>query len=398
MSSKLAERAPEDGGRSGDRFAAELRSVAVCTVGELFGGVERHVLELIQGLRDEGIATALIVFHHGELADQARGLGFDVLVLPDSNAQILFTSHKLAKILLGRRVEVLHVHGYKATTVGALSRLWVRIPVVKTAHGLPEPSLRTVVGALRDRAYHFSEHIATLAACRAVAYVTQDLRDRYRGDRARLRELVIPNGIAPLNPADFPPPPEFSPDELNLVIIGRLDRVKGIQFAVEALAADDLPAHVRLHVIGTGPCRGELEELARSLGLSTRVRFLGFRKNVFQFLAHSTALLMPSLHEGLPFTLLESMALGIPVIASRVGGLAEVLQHNLTALLVPPADPAALAQAIARLCADPTLASQLRRRSYDVYAAHYSRKVMTDRYMELYRDVLPRSNSLSGLR
>lgn len=393
MSGNRCEPAPEDAGNTPTSADERLHTVAICTVGELFGGVERHVLELAQGLRDQGIATTLILFHQRELADQARELGFDVSVLPDSNARVLSSARMLAKTLFSRRVQVLHLHGYKATTVGALSRLWVRVPVVKTEHGLPEPSLRNATGALRNSLYHFAERIATWSACNAVAYVTQDLFDHYRRNRAGLRELVIPNGIAPVNRQDFLPPPEFAPGDVNLVIVGRLDRVKGIQFAVEALAADDLPAHVRLYVIGTGPCQAELEELTRNLGLVAKVRFLGFRRNVFQFLAHSNALLMPSLHEGLPFTLLEAMALGVPVIASRVGGLAEVLQDEATALLVPPANPPALARAIIRVCADLSLASQLSARSHGVHAARYSREAMTNQYIQLYRAVADRPTS-----
>jgi L-malate glycosyltransferase len=389
MTGKQQRLLPDGASTAADGISTKLRSVAICTVGELFGGVERHVLELIQGLRTEGISATLVLFHLGELAEQAHELGFDVVVLPDSNARLLATAHELAKILVARRVQVLHVHGYKATTVGALSRFWVRVPVVKTQHGLPEPSVRGAKGALRDNFYHFCERVATRVACGAVAYVTQDLWDHYRIDRAGLRELVIPNGIAPMSRADYPLPSEFAPNELNLVIVGRIDRVKGIQFALEALASDDMPAHVRLYVIGTGPCQLELEELARSSGLESKVRFLGFRRNVFPFLAQSDALLMPSLHEGLPFTLLEAMALGVPVIASRVGGLAEVLQHDDSALLVPAADPRAIAQAIVSLSTDPALASRLRLRSQEVHAAKYSRNAMTSRYIELYCDVLP---------
>ena len=82
-----------------------------------------------------------------------------------------------------------------------------------------------------------------------------------------------------------------------------------------------------MNIIGTGPLTAELKGLAEELGVSDRVRFLGFKKNVYDYMAHCDALIMPSLHEGLPYTVLEAMSLGLPVIASRVGGLAEVLEQ-----------------------------------------------------------------------
>jgi glycosyltransferase involved in cell wall biosynthesis len=118
------------------------------------------------------------------------------------------------------------------------------------------------------------------------------------------------------------------------------------------------------------------------------VHFLGFRRNVYDFIAHCDALLMPSLHEGLPYTLLEGMALGTPIIASRVGGLAEVLQDEITALLVPPSDVGSLAHAILRLHDSPALRLDLGAQAQRVQQARYSLKAMTESYLGIYRALL----------
>src|SRR5262245_63901860 len=91
------------------------RCVAICTVGELFGGVERHVIGLMNGLRAQGVNTLLVLFHDSELAAQARAQGVEPIILPNRNRSLLTTSHQLAHILNQHRIHIVHVPGYKAT-------------------------------------------------------------------------------------------------------------------------------------------------------------------------------------------------------------------------------------------------------------------------------------------
>jgi glycosyltransferase involved in cell wall biosynthesis len=131
-----------------------------------------------------------------------------------------------------------------------------------------------------------------------------------------------------------------------------------------------------------------LRTLAEARGITSRVHILGFRRNVFDYLAHCNVLLMPSQHEGLPYTLLEAMALGIPIVAARVGGLAEVIQDGSTGLLVPPQDSAALTRAILRLYEDPALRSRLGEQARLLQQTRYSLQAMTERYLAIYRKVV----------
>ena len=127
--------------------------------------------------------------------------------------------------------------------------------------------------------------------------------------------------------------------------------------------------------------------MAQTLGLADRVHFLGFRRNVYDYVAHCDVLLIPSLYEGLPYTLLEAMALGAPIVASRVGGLAEVLQDGITALLTPPGDPAAIAHAIAELHRRPEYRRQLGENAQRLQRTVYSIGEMSARYQALYQSV-----------
>lgn len=367
--------------------SGKLERIAICTVGELFGGVERQVLGLISGLAARGVSTLLVLFHDSELAAQARVQGVEPVILSPRNGSVLATSRQLARLFKQRDIQVVHVHGYKATVFCALARRWRSFVIIKTEHGLPEPTVAGSIRSLRNRLYYILEGAATRIAHATVSYVTEDLRARCSHAHVGLRTTVIPNGVANMDQSQFSCPAEIDKGRFNVALVGRLDIVKGPYTAIEAIASIHMPHDIHLYIIGTGPCEMELRALAEARGIANRVHIMGFRRNVYDYLAHCNVLLMPSLHEGLPYTLLEAMALGIPIVASRVGGLAEVIQDGSTGILIPPQDPKALAEAICRLHAEPVACFQLGDQARCLQQAKYSLEAMTESYLAIYRAV-----------
>jgi glycosyltransferase involved in cell wall biosynthesis len=364
-----------------------VEHIAICTVGELFGGVERHVLGMIAGMAAHRLTPLLVLFHNGELAAQARALGIDPIIVSNRNLTLPLASRRLAHLFEQHAIGVVHVHGYKATVFCALAQRWYPFAMVKTEHGLPEPMARGAIRSLRNRLYYWLEAAAARMARATVCYVTADLRGHYVHAHAGLRSMVVPNGLSPLERTQFPRPPELHVDTFNLLTVGRLDRVKGHHLAIQAVAALEPEVNAHLHILGDGPSRSELATLAGSLGVAARVHLQGFQRNVYDYIAHCDALLMPSLHEGLPYTLLEAMALGIPVIASRVGGLAEVIEDGRTGLLLPPEDAPALAAAIRQLQRDAGLRARLGAAALEIQRSRYSLNAMTESYLRVYRDL-----------
>lgn len=259
--------------------------------------------------------------------------------------------------------------------------------MMKTVHGLPEPTVAGPIRTLRTRVYDYLECAAARNAHATIAYVTEDLRSHYRRAHSGLRTMVIPNGVANMDRSEFPRPPELHTDSFNVVMIGRLDIVKGPHIAIEAIASDNMPHDIHLYIIGTGPCETELRILAETHGVVNRVHLLGFRRNVFDYLAHCHALIMPSLHEGLPYTLLEAMAFETPIIATHVGGLAEVIRDGVTGLLVAPQDTASFAKAIQQIHTHPELRARLGMQARALQRSRYSLEAMTEHYLEIYRAI-----------
>ncbi len=359
--------------------------VAILAAGELFGGVERHVLGLAGELAESAASPPpVILFHDAELAARSRAAGLPTTVLASRHRYDPAPARQLAGILEEQGISLVHAHGYRAVATCLAARRRRPLAVVKTEHGLVEPMAGRLVRGLRLRLNVALEDWASRRLGARVCYVTDDLRRRCGRRHRGLAGDVVPNGIAPLDREAFARPDEMPPEAAYAVILGRVTAVKGIEYALAAAAMPDWPARLRLLVIGSGPARERLERAARRDVPADRVRFLGFRSDAMAFLAHADALLMPSLHEGLPYTLLEAMSLGTPALVSRVGGPAEVIRDGETGWLLPPRDPVSIAAACARLVDDPAAARRLGAAAAADQRERFTLEAMTAAYARIY--------------
>lgn len=298
-------------------------------MGELFGGVERHILDLCRYFARNGLpAPAVILFCDGTLASRLRSQGIEPVVVRGRHRYDPALVGRVAAALRAAAADVVHVHGYKAAVVAGRAAARVGLPVVKTEHGLPEGTLAAPLSWLKSRLNATLDRWATRRYVDHVCYVTEDIRRAYDRSHAGVARSTVPNGIDPLRRQDHPRPGDLPAGTCNAGVVGRVSNVKGIPFAIEALGRPQVSPRVHLHVIGTGPLEDDLRRRAAAAGLADRVHFHGFRDNIYDYLAHLDLLLMPSLHEGLPYTLLEAWNLGCPLAVSRVGGLAEVLREG----------------------------------------------------------------------
>jgi len=363
--------------------------IALVSVGELYGGVERQLFGLCQYLRSVGHKPLLVLFNDRELAAQVRQIGMEPVILKGRHAYDLEVARDLARCFITERVNVVHAHGYKAVVNCALARRQAQFRTVKTVHGLMEPAHGNPVVWVKAHTYRFLESWATRRLDAAVYYVTNDIANRQSGRLQSGQGLTIHNGIEPLDPGLTSRPADLESGCFNLGIVGRVTAVKGISFALQALAgAEAWRERVRLNIIGTGPLVEALQHETKALGVDHLVRFLGFRRNIYDYLGHIDALMMPSLHEGLPYTLLEAMSLSRPVIASRIGGLAEVLRHGETSLLFNCGDVTGLRDCIRHLVEDSAAAMRLGAAARATQFEQYTLERMGARYVQAYLDVL----------
>lgn len=240
------------------------------------------------------------------------------------------------------RVEVIHLHCLGPNTLYALAASkWLRLPLVVTTHGEiqgDDTSLRQVrlMAGLRRLAF---QHAAWVTA-------PSDFTLRHIPSSLRCPASVVPNGV------DHTAPEGGAGEQPYIFCAARFSYSKGIDLGLRAFAAaaPEMPG-VELRIAGDGDDRPQLQELARTLGVDRRVRFLGAktRAEVLELMSQSLFFLCPSRNESFGLASLEAMSQGKPVVATRVGGVPEVVVDGVTGLLVPGEDPQALAQGLVRL-------------------------------------------------
>jgi glycosyltransferase involved in cell wall biosynthesis len=168
--------------------------------------------------------------------------------------------------------------------------------------------------------------------------------------------------------------------------VGGLRQQKGLPGLLEAFAR--VPAPAELCLVGDGPERALLERRARDLGIAERVRFAGLVDDPSPYYARAGAFVMPSWAEGLSNALLEAMAFGLPVVATRIGGNVDLVEDGVNGLLVEPGDPDGLASALARVLGDEALAGRLGAAARRTVLDGYTMERAAERYLDLYRAAL----------
>ena len=364
--------------------------LAVCAAGEIWGGVERFIVTLAAGLRYLGIEVLVVLFYDGPLAAALREQRIAVVTLDGVGKYDPRTVAQLRGLLREHRINVLHVHGYRASIVGCLAARPLGIKIVKTEHGQVEPfaGWRAVLSHGRLIANTLLERLANRCSLDAQVFVSTDIQQRLRLP-AGIPQRVIYNGIEPASlRTDAGPGRRSKPDTtFDVGIVGRIDKVKGHEVLLRAIACLRHLPRLRVHVFGTGPLEAHCRRLAAEAQLSDVVLFHGFDPAVYERMASLDLLVMPSLHEGLPYVLLEAMSLRVPIVAARVGGLREALDDG-SGMLVPPGDPYALATAIERLYGDRNLRARLAARAHETVRRRFAARDMVRAYGDLYRQLL----------
>jgi sugar transferase (PEP-CTERM/EpsH1 system associated) len=324
------------------------------------GGAERVVADLARGLDREAFRPLVCCLNFkGQLAEGLEAEGIPVFALdkrPKLDPAVLV---KLVRLMRRERVRVVHTHLWTSSFWGRLAALIARVPVrVVTEHNLDTWRRPWHLWADRLLGRFTDDWI----------FVSREVEAFYL-DRLRIppeRSHVVHNGVDPAPFAAMPDPAPIRsrmgvrPDAVVAGCVGRLEARKGHRHFLEAMVrvASEDPRAVGL-VIGDGKEREALATLRDALGLQGSVRLVGYWPDLAEAHAALDVFVLPSLMEGHPLAILEAMAARRPVVATDVGGNAEAVEAGVTGLLVPPADPAALAAAISGLLRDPERAARL---------------------------------------
>ena len=372
------------------------------------GGPALHVAYLTAGLRERGYDTTLVAgsLARGEdsMAFVASGLDVDVVRIDQLGREIsplrdLVATLRLARLIRRERPDILHTHTAKAGTVGRVAALLAgrRAPpiVVHTFHG---HVLRGYFGPLRSRLFRLLERWLA-ARTTALIAVSPQVRDDLvsLGVAKPERFAVIRLGIeldqrvaggqnGRLESRRYLGIPT---DRFAVGWIGRMTAVKrtdDVLVAFKRLRDEGVDAV--LCMVGDGPDREQLERRAHELGVVRDTLFLGYQEDVAPFYAAFDALVLPSSNEGTPVSAIEALAAGRPVVATRVGGVPDVVQEGEDGFLVEPGATDELADRLAQLARDPALRERMGRAGRERVLPRYAVARLVDDVDRLYRSLL----------
>ncbi|HQR79085.1 MAG TPA: glycosyltransferase family 4 protein [Actinomycetota bacterium] len=335
-------------------------------------GAEKMVVGLCEALPQHGVDAVLEVFDNThsrnvDVAGYADSFGVPVRLLPCGGRFDPRTVRRLRRDIADQEVDLVHAHGYKANLYGFLATR-AGVPIVATNH-------RFDTGPLN----RFDKPVLRRFA--AVYAVSDEARDSLRDVYGIADALTIPNGIDPRSFQDVPATLDLPRPLVAMVARLAPEKAPGDYLAVAAALPEAAFA-----VVGDGPMRAELAAAATS-----NVHFLGFRDDMPGVYASLDVLVQPSYREGMPMTILEAMASGVPVVATRVGAAADVIEEGRTGLLVDAGDVAGLTRAVHSLLADEPLRITMGQAARTAVAEQFTVGVMAGRYAREYRKVLAES-------
>lgn len=360
-------------------------------------GAEKMLLALVkeqvrQGLEPMILSAGEPGIEEKALEAEARRLGAPIISWRMQPGMNFREANNIVRWAKSKGFQIMHSHGYKFNIlIGLMPRVIRKLPLLVTRHGYVHSS-----GFSKMQIYKLLDGFATSLADHVVFVSSKMLSQPYKKKWRAGRLTIVRNGldIARVLEESSLDLTEEDRAVLNnrhpiIMGVGRLAKEKGFDRAIEAMSRIRLAKpNAVLVIIGEGPERKPLSKLAQDAGVSDCVFFLGYRADVAAWLRAADILLMPSLTEGLPITLLEAMALRIPVIATPVGDIPSVLGNGYGGILLKETHPEELAKEVERILQAGPVIAKMRNWAFDRIHQDFSSTRMELDYRHVYLSLL----------
>ena len=354
------------------------------------GGAEKILVQVAHGLRDEFEPTG-VVLQQGWTSGELEKLDIPVVHFPLVRSFDISWVRRMVRYIREHDISLIHAHEFTSNSYSVIAARITNTPIICTVHGK---------NYYPDRYYRRFAYRRVAGLADEFIAVSNDLKEFVCGhiNIPPARISVVHNGIdtrvfdnrlhdhkAARGKLDIPS------SAYVIIVVAALFEMKGHKDLITALAgmAREKPDLFVLFV-GDGDYRQELQKLAAESGLREVIRFLGFRSDIPEMLSVSDLFVLPSYSEGLPVSVLEAMAAGVPVIATDVGGLREVVRDGENAYLVPPAVPSVLAGKITFCMSNRTVTKCIADQARKDVVESFDIKTMLSSYRNLYWRLLKR--------
>lgn len=357
-------------------------------------GPESKALEMCSKLDKKKFETTIVYSKEGRLLKEFEDIGVRVEKFDTKNKFNLQEALYIYHLIKANKISILQTHGLRFDFFGFIAARLAGVPHIITRHVAISHHL---ISEFRKKMYIFFDNFAIKSAAKVVTVskaVEDDLVATQGIDRSKI--LTIVNGVdlrrfSEVNMyAKTKIRMEFGIDEKTQVVgmIAQLSYWKGIPYFLRAIPLIlSKCSNVMFLMIGDGPERKKLETMVEELGVSSYVIFAGFRRDISDIISAIDISVLSSLREGLPLAILESMAMGKPIVATDVGGVSELVLNGKTGFLVPPRDSCALANAIIELFEDKEKARQFGKVGRKHVEQNFNLSQMIKRYENLYTQI-----------
>lgn len=334
------------------------------------GGVRTYLLSLIERLGKEGYRV-YAAGPKGSIINDLKGSKIVTFPLDFGDRFSPFedwsAARKLAKIIKNEDIKLVHAHGYKAALIAAMAERRARTPI--TLVTLHDFIINEGAGRMKHLYFDLAEHFMPRMVDRVIA-VSNALRKRVieQGKIEGSKVVVVNAGVKPISSGmtasrrvlDIKDILALNTAAPLIVTVGHLTPQKGVKYLLAASThiLREVP-NAQILIIGDGPQKHELEIMAEKLGIHKKVGFTGWRDDARDIMAAADVIVLPSLIEGMPYSMLEAMVSGNPVVSTSTGGIPELLVDRETGFLVPPKKPRALSDAIVYLLQNKDIAVQM---------------------------------------
>jgi glycosyltransferase involved in cell wall biosynthesis len=344
------------------------------------GGAERQFINTLNGLgKIKNVSVKAVLLSSSPINNLESSLDDSIEIKQFKVRALFFPLYviKLAIFFKREKVDVVHSHMYWPSLYSVLAAKLARVKLIVTSdHGI-EPFRNKFMRMIDANVINKLENLRICVSSEIL-----DDRSKYID---RNKAIVLAN-CTELSDSPKENYALLEHGTVSLVLVGRLISEKGIEVAVNAVKQlKDKKIKVKLNIIGEGPLKEDLAKLIMQYGLTDRVKLLGNRSDVPQLLKRADIFVMPSLTEGQPIALLEAMSLGMPILATSVGGIPSTARHEKESLLVRPERVNEFATSITRLIGSQQLRRKLGRAAYQRVGEKYSVNSYSDKLIDIYK-------------
>lgn len=366
------------------------KHVLICMASRILGGPGKGLVQFLRCGGMEKCHPVMVAFDSYERGDSEfittmQRTGVDMALIRQKSPFDLSMITQLRRIAENRDCDLIQSHGYKSHVLCLILKILTGKPWVAFVHGWTTENLKM-------RLYKWLDFILVRFADRIIS-VSENTATRL-GPMIDHRVEIIPNAVDEAeydlnhDPGEVRGRFDVTGDDILLCTVGRLSPEKGHEFLVEAIGAKKKElAGVKFILVGDGPCRKDLERRVRQHGLEETVFFAGYSNDMSAYYAACDGLVLPSLSEGMPNVALEAMLFGKPVLATRVGGVPEVVEEACSGYLVPHGDSEALGFGLTRFVSDRERMRDMGKRGKDIVKERFEPYSRVDSIVEVYDKV-----------